>query len=538
MKSLHSRSFARRAARAAFLAALLAPAAVLTSTPALGQAVRAARVEPVDLDAIRIIKEEGLRRSEVMETLSWLTDVYGPRLTGSPELREAAEWAAGRMREWGLENVALEPWGSFGRGWTNERFSAHMVSPRYAPLIGYPKAWTPGIDGPVRAEAVLAVVDSEDDLEALRGTLRGKFVLSAAAPDLPPIWDAPAHRLTDEELATRAEEPDPTARSGFDYAAYRAGRDLAQKALALFRAEGVLAVLEPSRGSGGGTVFVQSGGSRDPADSETLPQVVLAAEQYGRITRILEKGLPVELELDISNVFDDEDPTAFNVVAEIPGTDRKDEVVMLGGHFDSWHGGTGATDDAAGSAVTMEAIRILKATGLPLRRTVRIALWTGEEQGLLGSRAYVKQHFGDPETMIRTREHTRLSGYFNVDNGGGAIRGIYLQGNDAIAPIFARWMEPFRGMGMTTLSPRDTGGTDHLSFDALGLPGFQFIQDPIEYSTRSHHSNMDVYERILPRDMMFNAVIVASFVYQAANRDALLPREPLPKPRAGRALAH
>ncbi|MFQ5747822.1 MAG: M20/M25/M40 family metallo-hydrolase, partial [Gemmatimonadota bacterium] len=505
-------------------------------SPALGQALRAPAVEPVDLNAIRIIKEEGLRRSQVMETMSWLTDVYGPRLTGSPELREAAEWAAGRLREWGLENVALEPWGEFGRGWTNERFVAQMVSPRHAPLIGYAKAWTAGTDGPVRAEAVLAVVKSEDDLEALRGTLRGKFVLTAPVPEVPPSFGAPAHRLTDEELAQRAEQPDPTRRSRFDFAAFRARRALAQKARAFFREEGAVALLEPSRGRGGGTVFVSSGGSRNVGDPEAIPQVVLAAEHYGRIARILEKGIPVELELDIRNVFHDEDPTGYNIIAEIPGTDRKDEVVMLGGHFDSWHAGTGATDNAAGSAVMMEAIRILKATGLPLRRTVRLALWTGEEQGLLGSRAYVKRHFGDPETMIRTREHARLSGYFNVDNGGGAIRGVYLQGNDAIAPIFERWMEPFHGMEMTTLSPRDTGGTDHLAFDALGLPGFQFIQDPLDYSTITHHSNMDVYERIVPRDMMFNAVIVASFVYHAANREGLLPREPLPKPRAGRAI--
>jgi Zn-dependent M28 family amino/carboxypeptidase len=255
-------------------------------------------------------------------------------------------------------------------------------------------------------------------------------------------------------------------------------------------------------------------------------------EHYGRVARMLEKGVPVTIQADIQNRFYDDDLNTFNVVAEIPGTDKATELVMLGGHFDSWHGGTGATDNAAGSAVMMEAVRILKATGLPLRRTVRIALWTGEEQGLLGSRAYVTEHFADRQTMRLKPEHARFSGYFNVDNGTGRIRGVYLQGNEAVAPIFRQWMEPFANLGMTTLSVRNTGGTDHLAFDAVGLPGFQFIQDPVEYGTRTHHSNMDVYERIQPFDMMQNAVIVATFVYQTANRDEKLPRKPLPKPVA------
>jgi Zn-dependent M28 family amino/carboxypeptidase len=294
----------------------------------------------------------------------------------------------------------------------------------------------------------------------------------------------------------------------------------------------VAAVFEPSRIGDGGTVFVQGGGSRNPSDPPAPTQLVLAVEHYGRIWRTLEKKVPVTVELDVRNSFHDADRNSYNVLADLPGSDPKlaSEIVMLGGHFDGWHAGTGATDNAAGSAVMMEAIRILKASGLKLRRTVRIGLWGAEEQGLLGSRAYVKEHFADRETMALKPEHAKVSAYFNVDNGTGAIRGIYQQGNEAVAPIFAAWMEPFRNLGMTTMTIRNTGGTDHLAFDAVGIPGFQFIQDEIEYDTRTHHSNMDTYERIQAADMMKNAVIVASYVYHAANRDQMIPRKPLPKP--------
>jgi carboxypeptidase Q len=290
-------------------------------------------------------------------------------------------------------------------------------------------------------------------------------------------------------------------------------------------------VLDFSRGDGG-TVFVQGpqGVSRDPKGPAQPPQVTLTVEHYGRIWRTLDKKIPVTLHMDIDNRFYDADQNAFNIVGELPGGDKADELVMIGAHFDSWHTGTGATDNAAGSAVMLEAMRILKASGVKLRRTVRIGLWSGEEQGLLGSKEYVKAHFGDPATMQLKPEHAKLSGYFNVDNGTGLIRGVYQQGNEAVAPIFQAWMEPFRNIGMTTLTTRNTGGTDHLSYDAVGLPGFQFIQDEIEYNARTHHSNMDLYERVQPADMMRNAVIVASFVYNTANRDEKLPRKPLPKP--------
>jgi Iap family predicted aminopeptidase len=374
----------------------------------------------------------------------------------------------------------------------------------------------------------MAIITTEQDFDTYRGKLRGKFVLATPMRDVPAQFEAPGHRYTDEELADLAKQPAASGRG-------RGGRGNQPNAAFTRRRtqfwidEGVAAVLDISRGDGG-TLFVQSGGSRDPNDPPSPPQVVLAVEHYGRIARTLDKQLPVTLQLDIDNKFYDDDLNAFNIVGELPGSDKADEVVMLGAHFDSWHTGTGATDNAAGSAIMMEAMRLLKASGVKLRRTVRIGLWGGEEQGLIGSKAYVKAHYGDPATMQLKPEHAKLAGYFNVDNGSGAIRGVYLQGNEAVAPIFQAWMEPFKNLGMNTLTIRNTGGTDHLSYDAVGLPGFQFIQDDVEYSSRTHHSNMDVYERIQPNDMMRNAVIVAAFVYNTANRDDQLPRKPLPKP--------
>jgi hypothetical protein len=482
--------------------------------------------EKVDLDAVYRIKDEGLQRSKVMELESYLTDIYGPRLTGSPNIKEAADWAQKTMKDWGLAHVRLESF-PFGRGWQNQRFVAQALTPRAYPLIGYPKAWTPGTKGAVTGEAVMAVITTEKDFDTYRGKLRGKFVLATPMRDVPAQFDAPGHRYTSEELADLAKQPVSGGRG-------RGGRGnppdaaFARRRTQFWIDEGVAALLDISRGDGG-TLFVQSGGSRNAKDPPAPPQVVLAVEHYGRIARTLEKQIPVTLQLDIDNKFYDDDLDAFNIVGELPGTDKADEVVMLGAHFDSWHTGTGATDNAAGAAIMMEAMRLLKVSGVKLRRTVRIGLWGGEEQGLIGSKEYVKAHYGDPATMQLKPEHAKLAGYFNVDNGTGAIRGVYLQGNEAVAPIFQAWMEPFKNLGMNTLTIRNTGGTDHLSYDAVGLPGFQFVQDDVEYSSRTHHSNMDVYERVQPNDMMRNAVIVAAFVYNTANRDDKLPRKPLPK---------
>ena len=482
--------------------------------------------ERADLNALYRIKQEGLQHSKIMDTVSYLTDVYGPRLTGSPNIKDAADWTERTLTEWGISNVHRETW-PFGRGWQNQRFVAAAVAPRAFPLIGFPKAWTPSTNGPVTGETVLAVIQTDKDFDTYRGKLRGKYVLSTAMRDVEARFDPLARRLSEADLGQISKQPDQPRRGNEPPDPGRA--ELARRKTQFWLDEGVAAVIDPGRGDGG-TFFVQGGGSRDPKEPPVPPQVVLAIEHYGRIIRMLEKHVPVTLQMDIDNAFYDGDLNAFNIIGEIPGTDWADEVVMIGAHFDSWHGGTGATDNAAGSAVMMEAMRILKTTGVRLRRTVRIGLWTGEEQGLLGSKEYVKAHFGDPATMQLKKEHAKLAGYFNVDNGTGTIRGVYQQGNEAVAPIFSSWMEPFRNLGMTTLTIRNAGGTDHLSFDAIGLPGFQFVQDPIEYDTRTHHSNMDVYERVQANDLMHNAVIVASFAYNTANREEKLPRKPVPKP--------
>jgi hypothetical protein len=524
----------------------LLAAAALVAASALVPVSAQQGAEKIDHDAIYRIKDEGFQRSRVMEILSWLTDVYGPRLTNSPGFRKAGEWAVREMSGWGLARVTLEPFGPFGRGWSNEKFYALATTPGGSfPIIGYPQAWTPGTNGVVSGEVVHAVIDSRDDMEKFKGQLRGKFVLTQPLRDVPALWDSLAKRYSDEQLRDLERETDaaPGGRRGFPGA--RAGGPggrgaavaFAAERTQFFRNEGVLATISAGRGDGG-TVFVQGGGSREATAAPGLPSIVIAVEHYGRILRTLQKStaanpLPVTIEMEVKNTFHD-DPMSFNVVGELPGTDRADDVVMLGAHFDSWHGGTGATDNAAGSAVMMEAMRILKQSGVRLRRTVRIALWGGEEQGLLGSRAYVATHFANPADMALKPAHAKLSGYFNVDNGTGAIRGIYLQGNEAAGPIFDAWMKPFANLGMTTLTVRDTRGTDHLAFDAVGLPGFQFIQDPVEYDTRTHHSSMDVYERIQEEDMRKNAVIVAAFVYHAANRDERLPRKPLPAPQGRR----
>jgi hypothetical protein len=502
--------------------------------------------ERIDYDGIYKIKDEGFQRSQVMEILSWLTDVYGPRLTNSPGYRKAGDWAVKEMTSWGLANAKLEPFGPFGRGWANEKYYVTATTPGGSfPVIGMAQAWTPGTNGLVSGEAILAVIETDEDLAKFKGQLKGKFVLTQAMRDVPALWTPPARRYTEEELLAIQGESDAAPRAGRGGrggpgrqggpAAAPGGRggaqSFAQRRTQFLRQEGVLATITPGRGDGG-TVFVGGGGSREADAPMGVPALTVAVEHYGRILRTLEKKMPVTIEAEVRNSFTD-DPMSFNVVAEIPGTDKADEIVMLGAHFDSWHGGTGATDNAAGSAVMMEAMRILKESGVRLRRTVRIGLWGGEEQGLLGSRAYVAQHFADRRDMLLKPAHGKLSGYFNVDNGTGAIRGVYLQGNEAIAPLFEAWMKPFNNLGMKTLSIRDTGGTDHQAFDAIGLPGFQFIQDPVEYSSRTHHSTMDVYERIQEPDMRTNAVIVASFVYLTANRDEMLPRKPLPKPQGG-----
>jgi carboxypeptidase Q len=505
-------------------------AAILVLTLALAWVVLAQTDwSAPDPAAISRFQDEEAQHSHIMEVMGYLTDVYGPRLTNSPNIREAGEYAVKTLSAWGLANVHEETWGPFGRGWSNELFEANEIAPRRFPLIAYPKAWTPGTNGPITADAIYAKIEREEDFAFYRGRLRGLFVLTAPMRAIEAQFDASAHRFTDQELADLAQPrpPQPPADKGVRDR-LRKQQEFNEKLVKFLTDEGAAAWLEPALHDGG-TMTVMGGGSRDPKDPPVLPRVAVDIEHYGRIFRTLENNIPVTLRIDIANKFYDDNLNSFNIVAEIPGTDKPDEVVMLGAHFDSWASGTGATDNAAGSAVMMEAMRILKTCNAKMRRTVRLALWTGEEEGLLGSRAYVMEHFADRNSMDLKPDHAKLSAYFNVDNGTGKIRGIYLQGNEAARPIFEKWMMPFKPEGMTTLSARGTGGTDHVSFDEVGLPGFQFIQDPIEYETRTHHTNMDVYERIQAADLKQMAVIVASFVYMTANAEQLLPRKPLPK---------
>lgn len=482
-----------------------------------------------DAAVIHKFEEESSQHSRVMEVAGYLSDVYGPRLTNSPNIREAGEYAVKTLGSWGLTNVHEEPWGPFGRGWSNELTEANEISPRHFPLIAYPKAWTPGTNGQVTAEAVYAKIEKEEDFHAFHGKLKGKFVLTAPMRAVEAHFDAPGHRFTDPELTDLLKPlaPRPVPNQA-ELDRVHAQQQFNTKLLKFLTDEKAAAWLEPSPHDGG-TTTVMAGGSRDPKQPMVLPRLSVAIEHYGRILRTLEKNIPVTLQINIANKFYDHNLDSFNIIAEIPGTDKADEVVMLGAHFDSWDSGAGATDNAAGSAVMMEAMRILKACNLKMRRTVRLALWTGEEEGLLGSRAYVGAHFADRQNMTLRSDHAKLSAYFNVDNGTGKIRGMYLQENEAARPIFEKWMEPFQSAGMTTLANRGVGGTDHVSFDEVGLPGFQFIQDSIEYETRSHHTNMDTYERLQEADLKQMAVIVASFTYMTANAEQLIPRKPLPK---------
>lgn len=497
------------------------------------------RQDAPDYDALTRIKQEATTNSKVMETLSYLTDVNGPRLTNSPTMHKAAEWAQQQLKAWGLSNVHTEAWGPFGRGWTNERTTLVMTAPQPFQIQAYPKAWTPGTNGEVSGPAVLVSIDSEADFEKYRGKLKGAFVLQSPPREAPAWFESPKRRHSEsdlEELVTEQVAPRRGGPGG-PFGNMQGAMALRRKRMEFYKAEGVLAILEASAGARGdnGALLVSGPGfgegDRTVEGQSPLPQLVLAAEHYGRIVRVLEKKIPVSLTADVRNTFVDSPTDVYNVIAEIPGTDKADEIVMIGAHFDSWHTGTGATDNGVSSAVMMEAMRLIKASGLKPRRTIRLALWTGEEQGLLGSRAYVKEHFADPADMKLKPEHGKLSVYLNMDNGGGAFRGVYLQGNEAAAPVFEAWMKPFANIGMKTLTIKPTGGTDHLAFDAVGLPGFQFIQDPLEYSARTHHTNLDVYERAVPEDLVRNAIVVATFAYQAATRDALFPRKPLPAAR-------
>ncbi len=505
--------------------------------------------EKVDLETTSRIRYEGFHNSKVMDYATGLMDSIGERLTGSPNMKRANEWTRDQLTTIGLSNSHLEPWGPFGRGWANQYVNVRMTSPDVVPLIAYPKAWTPGTSGVVQGKCIRVIVEDKKDFDKYKGKLAGMIVIAGTDADAKLITEPPSKRFSDDDLAKFAEYQSAGEHPPSRFAEFAKRQQLTRDTNQFYADEKVLAVIDHSRfTSGGGTVFVQSGGSYKTGETTTVPQLTMALEHWTRIVRLLQQKKDVLLELNVTNTFYDDDPMQYDTIAEIPGTDKKDEVVMLGAHLDSWHAGTGATDNGAGTIVTMEAVRILKALDIKPRRTIRIGLWSGEEQGLLGSQSYVEHHFGsrppmdDPSmkgmpTVNRREagevtvkpEQAKISAYFNIDNGSGRIRGVFLQENEAVAPIFEAWMKPFNDLGMTTLTMRNTGGTDHLSFNSVGIPAFQFIQDPLEYETRTHHSNMDVYDRLQPEDLKQAAVIVAGFVYDAAMRDQMLPRKPIEK---------
>jgi Zn-dependent M28 family amino/carboxypeptidase len=519
--------------------------------------------ERVDLSVIHKIKEAelggggrggfggggGRANSQVMDVMYNLTDRYGPRLTNSPQFRAAGEWAVGQLKKWELSNVHLEKWATTGgRGgaipsWQITAYTGAMVEPTYMPIIGYPQAWTGGTNGPLTGEVTIAQIQAPADLDKYHGKLKGKIVMIAAPAELAFPTNPLARRYTDAELADLVPELLPVPGAGRGGRGGRGGQPnplanmtpeerqaFTDRQRTFFQDEGVLMTVTASARGESGTVFASNGGSRTGDPTKNLPAVAITAENYNRIARLAEHNVPVKLSFDIKVQFDTSNTDSFNVIAEIPGTTKPNELVMVGGHFDSWHMGTGATDNAAGSAVAMEVMRILKSLNLKMDRTVRMGLWGGEEEGLLGSAAYVKEHFADPTTMKPTTEHDNFSSYFNVDNGTGRIRGIYLQGNEMARPIFEAWFATLKDLTPGVITIRDTGGTDHQSYDRVGLPGFQFIQDPMDYDTRTHHSNMDVYDRIQPQDMEQMAIIESAFVYLAATRPDKFPRKDLPAP--------
>ena len=551
-------------------------------------------------DPIERIKDEGFNRSQVMPTLSYLTDVIGPRLTASPNLKRANEWTRGRLESWGLTNAHLEAWGPFGRGWSLKRFSAQVIEPQGIPLIAQPKAWTPGVSGgAVTAEVIYLDAKTDKDLDQYKGKLKGAIVLSAPPLEVRARFAAPATRLSESNLLVMANAPEPrpgqqpgipftSSLTSTQRATLLAAQAQMVRRYPFIAKEEPALIIEPSFSGDGGTFFIASAtvpapfvaGANTPPGLPSRsapwstnapkipPQAVVAVEDYNRMIRMIQAGEKLKMAVELDVQFHDKDLMAYNTIAEIPGTDLKDEIVMLGAHMDSWHSGTGATDNGAGCAVAMEAVRIIKATGLQPRRTIRIGLWSGEEQGLLGSRAYVSEHFGrtvavtntppagdtakadkeksddkaEPKTgqpkrspfpfqrtptrVERKPDYEKFSAYFNLDNGTGKIRGVYLQGNEAVRPIFRQWLAPFREHGAETLTPNLTGGTDHLSFDSIGLPGFQFIQDDIEYWSRTHHSNQDVFDRAQADDLKQASVIMAAFVYNTAMANEKLPRKP------------
>lgn len=482
---------------------------------------------------VGVIRTIGIEESQVSTIASYMTDVYGPRLTGSPMLDKATEWAVGMLKDWGLQNVHLEQWGPFGKGWQMDHFEMHMTEPSYSPLIAYPKAWSPST-GAVSGEITYLSASSIEELESFRGELKNKFVFLDSIRNTKEWFEAPSSRLDPDDLLKMANAGPPTPRRFRNYRG--SGQNFSTALWQFLFEEQPLAVIDRSYKGDLGTVFLsqaRASGTSSRSTDEVVPQITMSIEHYNRILRLRNEKIPLKLSMDFQASFHNPDGMEHNIIAEIPGSDLAEEVVMLGAHFDSWHTGTGATDNAAGSTVMMEAMRILKTSferlGISPRRTIRLALWTGEEQGLLGSKAYVADHFAETDQfgnpISLKDEQEKVSAYYNLDNGTGKIRGVYLQGNEDVRSIFRTWLEPFSDLEASTLTLSNTGGTDHLAFDAVGIPGFQFLQDPITYGNRTHHSNMDHFDHLIMDDLTQAATIVAAFVFQTAQRDEKLPRK-------------
>jgi hypothetical protein len=486
--------------------------------------------ESTDTAMIAKIREEGMNHSQVKWIAHQITDIAGSRLTNSPGYHRAADWIKGLLQQWGLVNVKLEPWGEFGYGWSVERSYAAMKSPYYANFISYPSPWSGGTDGLKESSVFLIEKMDSAYITQHADQIKGHIVIALRSDSVvDPNFKADASRYSDSALEHMTDQ-------------YMISRQMINMFLPqlikmvkirnLLFSTGALALLEMSDEAGDGAVFVDGFGGYGKRDQPALPKLILEKEDYLRLQRLLLGGTPVKIELDIRTKYYGDDLNGYNVVAEIPGTDHglKAQLVMLGGHLDSWQSATGATDNGAGCIVALEAIRILKSLHIQPKRTIRIALWGGEEQGLIGSFNYVKNHFGDPQDMKLKPEQKLVSAYYNLDNGTGKIRGIFNQGNEQVNPIFTKWLEPFHDLGAATVTPHNTGSTDHLSFDAVGIPGFQFIQDPLDYETRTHHSNFDTYDHLEPDDLKQASTILAAFVYNTAMRNAMLPRKPIPIP--------
>ncbi len=529
--------------------------ALLMPTFAFGQTAAPA------MDAAAKFRDEGMNRSQAMATMRYLTDVIGARLTNSPAQRRSNKWTKEQLEKWGMKNAAVDPWGEFGRGWELKRFAASVQTPEeFVTFRAYPKAWSPSTAGAITSDVVVVDAKNEEELAKYKGKLKGAIVFIAQETPVKPGFEPIATRNTDADLAKmEAAKIEPPQPRGQPTAEQIAAQQFNQRKFRFYFEEGAAVLVDAGIGVDAGTIRVMGasaapqaapqpgnpfGGMRVYAKNApaTIPQLVAEVEQYNRILRQVRQGIPVKITVDLDAKFYDDDLQGYNTIAEISGSDLKDEVVMIGAHLDSWHSGTGATDNGAGVTVVMEAMRILQASGMKPRRTIRVALWTGEEQGLLGSRGYVAKNLatvgdgsdraafgammgGQKPQINKKPAHDKFAAYYNLDNGTGQIRGIYMQGNEALRPTFKSWLEPFKDLGASTVTVRETGGTDHQAFDAVGLPGFQFIQDQIEYFGRTWHTTQDVSDRIIEEDLKRSAVIMATFAYNSAMSNEKLQRK-------------